>query len=402
MPIRKTREELDAEMNQEEELPPDSCETADPSSDESSPESFSGVADQEMPESIEPEVLETEHPMEPGIPDMLEPETEEHPVLAAEQSEEPEAGDDDLSGIEVSPRLKTTIESLLFAAADPLPLTAVTNVLKNFNPEITSREVRKAVEELKTELREQGRGVRIAEVAGGYQLRTPSESAPYVKKLVARRAPRLTRATLECLAIVAYRQPVTRGEVEDIRGVDSGAVLRHLLEKRLVKILGRKEEPGRPLVYGTTKEFLAFFSMKDLNSLPTLQDFAELSEEHRESLGLGPQVPEEDQEEEGLSADALAAEEVDAYSPVGQDEIVQELAEALDDLRRRDRKLKKEVLGIKKEKPDSDQTPPDEKAQPASAESGAGMPENAEPGVEPTAGETNTDQEGSPEGEPRE
>jgi segregation and condensation protein B len=191
-------------------------------------------------------------------------------------------------------------------------------------------------------LREQGRGIRIGEVAGGYQLRTPTEAAPYIKKMVARRPPRLTRATLETLAIVAYRQPVTRGEVEDIRGVDSGAVLKHLLEKKLVKILGRKDEPGRPLLYGTTKEFLGFFSMKDLKSLPTLQDFAELSDEHRAVLGLGPKQPEGEDEETRLAReDFLDVEETDAYSPVGEDEVISELSETLDEVKRKNRELKK-------------------------------------------------------------
>ena len=93
---------------------------------------------------------------------------------------------------------------------------------------------------------------------------------------------RLTRAALETLAIVAYRQPVTRPEVEEIRGVDCGAVMKALLERKLVKILGKKEEPGRPILYGTTREFLEFFALKDLASLPTLREFHELSEEHRE------------------------------------------------------------------------------------------------------------------------
>jgi segregation and condensation protein B len=160
--------------------------------------------------------------------------------------------------------------------------------------------------------------------------------------MVARRPPRLTRATLETLAIVAYRQPVTRGEVEDIRGVDSGAVLKHLLEKKLVKILGRKDEPGRPLLYGTTKEFLGFFSMKDLKSLPTLQDFAELSDEHRAALGLGPKQPEGEDEETRLAReDFLDVEETDAYAPVGEDEVISELSETLNELKKKNRELKK-------------------------------------------------------------
>ena len=179
-------------------------------------------------------------------------------------------------------------------------------------------------------------------------MRTPTEAAPYIKKLVARRPPRLTRATLETLAIVAYRQPVTRGDVEEIRGVDSGAVLRHLLDKKLVKILGRKDDPGRPLLYGTTKGFLGFFSMKDLKSLPTLQDFAELTEEHRAALGLGPkQAQGEDAEARLTREDFLEVEETDAYAPVGEDEVIMELTESLSDLKQKNRELKK-ILPQKK------------------------------------------------------
>jgi segregation and condensation protein B len=104
---------------------------------------------------------------------------------------------------------------------------------------------------------------------------------------------RLTRAALETLAIIAYRQPVTRPEIEEIRGVDCGAVVKALLERRLVKILGKKEEPGRPILYGTTREFLEFFSLKDLASLPTLREFHELSEEHRDIVEKQPETAPE-------------------------------------------------------------------------------------------------------------
>ncbi len=130
-----------------------------------------------------------------------------------------------------SVRLTGLLESLLLAAEEPVDLKTLIEVVRDLQPDITSEQLKDAIDLLRIELREQGRGIRIGEVGGGYQLRTPTEAAPYIKKMVARRPPRLTRATLETLAIVAYRQPVTRGEVEEIRGVDSGAVLRHLLDK---------------------------------------------------------------------------------------------------------------------------------------------------------------------------
>ena len=122
----------------------------------------------------------------------------------------------------------------------------------------------------------------LHEVAGGWQLRTSPDNSDFARRFLRVKPQRLTRAALETLAIVAYRQPVTRPEIEEIRGVDCGAVVKALLERRLVKILGKKEEPGRPILYGTTREFLEFFALKDLASLPTLREFHELSEEHRE------------------------------------------------------------------------------------------------------------------------
>ena len=123
-----------------------------------------------------------------------------------------------------------------------------------------------------------GRGVVLEEVAGGYQLRTPKEHALYVRKLLAAKPPRLSRPLLETLAIIAYRQPVTRPEIEQLRGVDSGGVLETLLERRLVRIDGRKEAPGRPIMYATSPEFLEIFGLRDLDGLPDLEEFKELEE----------------------------------------------------------------------------------------------------------------------------
>jgi segregation and condensation protein B len=287
--------------------------------------------------------------MQPVPAEPAEP-AEEEPVAPRQEVEPPQ-----------SVRLTGLIESLLLAAEEPVELKTLLEVVRDLRSDITVEQLKDAIDRLRIELREQGRGIRIGEVGGGYQLRTPTEAAPYIRKMVARRPPRLTRATLETLAIVAYRQPVTRGEVEDIRGVDSGAVLKHLLDKRLVKILGRKDEPGRPMLYGTTKEFLGFFSMKDLKSLPTLQDFAELSEEHRAALGLGPkQAKGEDEETRLAREDLLDVEETDAYAPVGEDEVISELSETLDELKKKNRELKKILPKPKPEPPAN--APPAEQA----------------------------------------
>ena len=183
-------------------------------------------------------------------------------------------------------RVRTVIQSLLFVADRPLSVDQL------FESTGIDREaIKKALEKLAGNLREGISGIVLHEVAGGWQLRTDPESSEYVRRFLRVKPQRLTRAALETLAIIAYRQPVTRPEVEDVRGVDSGAVIKALLDRRLIKILGKKEEVGRPILYGTTREFLEFFALRDLASLPTLREFQELSQEHQEIVEreTGPQ-----------------------------------------------------------------------------------------------------------------
>ena len=174
-------------------------------------------------------------------------------------------------------RARAVVEALLFLSEKPLTVEEV-RVATGLDP----ARVRKALDEVSGTFREGVSGIVLHEVAGGWQLRTSPDASDYARRFLRVKPHRLTRAALETLAIVAYRQPVTRPEVEEIRGVDSGAVMKALLERRLLKILGKKEEPGRPILYGTTREFLEFFALKDLASLPTLREFHELSEEHRD------------------------------------------------------------------------------------------------------------------------
>lgn len=169
-------------------------------------------------------------------------------------------------------RLKSILESLLFAAGEPLSITRIAAVLDN----VTKAEIQNSLVTLGAEYSANNRGLAIEEVAGGYQLRTPKEHAQYVRRLLAARPPRLSRPLLETVAIIAYRQPITRPEIEQLRGVDTGGVLETLLERRLVKIEGRKEAPGRPMMYATTPEFLEVFGLKDLESLPDLKEFQEI------------------------------------------------------------------------------------------------------------------------------
>jgi segregation and condensation protein B len=174
-------------------------------------------------------------------------------------------------------RIRTIVESVLFVSDKPLALDQLYEATG-----IDQVRILDALEKLSASLREGISGIVLSEVAGGWQLRTDAASAEYVRRFLRVKPQRLTRAAVETLAIVAYRQPVTRPEIEEIRGVDSGAVLKALLDRRLLKILGKKEEVGRPILYGTTREFLEFFALKDLASLPTLREFQELTQEHQE------------------------------------------------------------------------------------------------------------------------
>jgi segregation and condensation protein B len=174
-------------------------------------------------------------------------------------------------------RVRTVVESLLFVTEHPLSIDQLQQATG-----ISRDPLARALDQISGAYREGISGIVLHEVAGGWQLRTDSSSAEFVRRFLQIKPQRLTRAALETLAIIAYRQPVTRPEVEDVRGVDSGAVVKALLERRLIKILGKKEEVGRPILYGTSREFLEFFSLRDLGSLPTLREFQELSREHQE------------------------------------------------------------------------------------------------------------------------
>ncbi|MBI2989555.1 MAG: SMC-Scp complex subunit ScpB [Deltaproteobacteria bacterium] len=170
-------------------------------------------------------------------------------------------------------RLKSVLESLLFACDAPLAVHRMGEVLEG----VDKKEIASVLQELQAEYETSGRGFRLVEVAGGFQMRTPKENAEWVKNLFRGRPARMSRATLETVAIIAYKQPITRAEIEAIRGVDVDGVLSTLLERRLVRIVARKDVPGRPFLYGTTTEFLEMFNLKDLSNLPTLKEMEEMT-----------------------------------------------------------------------------------------------------------------------------
>jgi len=168
---------------------------------------------------------------------------------------------------------KAVIEALLFASEKPLFIDQVKNVLDNLD----TAAIRKIIEELAAEYETDNRGMRIMEVAGGFRMFTSVGLAPFLKKFYKqRKTERLSKPALETLAIIAYKQPLTRSEIETLRNVNVDGVMKSLEEKTLIRITGRKDAPGRPLVYGTTRQFLEYFGLKSLDDLPKMEDFYKL------------------------------------------------------------------------------------------------------------------------------
>ena len=162
---------------------------------------------------------------------------------------------------------KRIIEALLFVFGQPIALKRIAEVV----PDLESPQIRSLIQTLNTEYTSSGRAFHIQEVAGGYQLVTDQELAPWVKRALANPRPdTVSAAALETLAIIAYRQPLTKAEIEAIRGVDITASLDTLVERRFVRIAGRKDSPGRPFLYATTTEFLHHFGLRSLEALPSL------------------------------------------------------------------------------------------------------------------------------------
>jgi len=175
--------------------------------------------------------------------------------------------------------LQPALEAVLFACDKPVRFEMLQSALGG----VPAPALRGALTALTRSCEARGAGVRLVQVSGGWQLRTVAKAAPYVSRIRGVKPVKLSKAAVETLSIIAYRQPVTRSEVEGIRGVDAGGMLRMLLERGLLKVLGRRDEPGRPLVYGTTPEFLEMFGLRDLSDLPTLRDLRELQSDDSRS-----------------------------------------------------------------------------------------------------------------------
>ena len=239
-----------------------------------------------------------EEPMSLGVEEAIEESIEvrepvDEPTASLDAVEaEPEVGQGaitEMSAPAADPALsdmralKGILEALLFVTAEPIPVTRFLALLGA----VTKQDVDLALASLAQDYEQEGRGLQLAEVAGGYRIVTKAEFAPWLKRLEKVKSPsKLSRSALESLAIIAYKQPIVRAEVEQIRGVETSGVIRTLLERKLVRIVGRKEEPGRPIMYGTTKFFLEHFGLRDLSQLPPLREFKELGESEQAMLPI--------------------------------------------------------------------------------------------------------------------
>jgi len=210
--------------------------------------------------------------------------------------------------------LKAILEAVLFVSPEPVPVARLMSILGT----VSKAEVVQALGILTHDLDQDGRGVQLVQVAGGYRLVTKQEYGPWLKRMdKAKAAQKLSRSALESLAIIAYKQPLVRSEIEEIRGVETSGVLRTLCERKLVRIVGRKDVPGRPIMYGTTKFFLEHFGLQDLSQLPPLREFKELGESEQALLPI-----EEESLEMVETSETPSSEEFSVTSDLAEGEAV--------------------------------------------------------------------------------
>jgi len=206
--------------------------------------------------------------------------------------------------------LKAILEAVLFVSPEPVPVARLMSILGT----VSKAEVVQALGILTHDLDQDGRGIQLVQVAGGYRLVTKQEYGPWLKRMdKAKAAQKLSRSALESLAIIAYKQPLVRSEIEEIRGVETSGVLRTLCERKLVRIVGRKDVPGRPIMYGTTKFFLEHFGLQDLSQLPPLREFKELGESEQALLPI-----EEESLEVVETSEMSSSEEFSAPSDLAE------------------------------------------------------------------------------------
>jgi len=201
-----------------------------------------------------------------------------------------------------STTLEMILEALLFAADKPLSMPELTRIL----PDYDSSRIKEALDNLQSHYQVLDRSFVLKEVAGGYEFRSRPEYAEYIIKMLRTAPARLSRAAMETLAIIAYKQPIIRQEIELLRGVDVGGILRTLLEKNLIKVVGRKNIPGKPLIYGTTSRFLEVFDLLDIKSLPELKEIKEMESDE------DPNEPFKAEHQQERADEIIAIQEAEA------------------------------------------------------------------------------------------
>ena len=227
--------------------------------------------------------------------------------------------------------LKAILEAVLFVSPEPVPVARLMSILGT----VSKAEVVQALGILTHDLDQDGRGIQLVQIAGGYRLVTKQEYGPWLKRMdKAKAAQKLSRSALESLAIIAYKQPLVRSEIEEIRGVETSGVLRTLCERKLVRIVGRKDVPGRPIMYGTTKFFLEHFGLHDLCQLPPLREFKELGDSEQallpiedESLEVVETSETPSSEEFAVTSDIAEGEAVGVFDAETNGALVEEPVE---------------------------------------------------------------------------
>ena len=234
---------------------------------------------------METEVIESDIHVEPVTKEMsmtenmgLVPEEPEgEPGMAPELGQEEYSGQaPSMAGSLSEQEMKGVLESLLYVSTEPLTLDKLTQVLAGPG----KSEVQGALRSLQADYEAEGRGLQISELAGGFVMVTRPDCAPWISRLhKVKASAKVSRSAMETLAIIAYKQPIVRADIEQIRGVETSGVIRTLLEQKLIRMVGRKDVPGRPILYGTSKLFLQRFGLRDLKDLPPLRQFKELGQE---------------------------------------------------------------------------------------------------------------------------
>ena len=225
-------------------------------------------------------------------------------------------------------KLKNIIEAILLSADKPMDIRHIESMFEIEDERPTKDEVRQALKELQDDY--QGRGIELKEISSGYRMQVSQQYAPWVGRLWEEKPARYSRALLETLVLIAYRQPITRGEIEEIRGVSvSTHIAKTLLDREWIRVLGHKDVPGKPAMYGTTKEFLDYFNLKSLDEMPPLSDIKDLDKIHPELALEGNELGSESPEADEKSPDELAstAESVGSEAVDHDDQLIVEVTD---------------------------------------------------------------------------